>query len=123
MTKKVYKFDRKGRRWMILLFTTPKYHSFNPPYFPKRTLKFFFNSIRTCCALKWVKSKRNLLTILSLACLYQLPFLKGADQPTPNFLTFRINISTFLLVKAIFMFFVFFCKKIGCQKYFRHQIS
>ena len=32
----------------FLLFTTQKYSSFNPPYFPKRTLKFFLNSIPAC---------------------------------------------------------------------------
>ena len=35
----------------FLLFTTQKYSSFNPPYFPKRTLKFFLNSIPACSAL------------------------------------------------------------------------
>ena len=34
----------------FLLFTTQKYSSFNPPYFPKRTLKFFLNSIPACSA-------------------------------------------------------------------------
>ena len=31
-----------------LLFTIQKYSSFNPPHFPKRTLKFFFDSIPAC---------------------------------------------------------------------------
>jgi hypothetical protein len=31
-----------------LLFTTQKYSSFSPPYFPKRTLKFFLDSIPAC---------------------------------------------------------------------------
>ena len=32
----------------FLLFKTQKYSIFNPPYFPKRTLKFFLNSISAC---------------------------------------------------------------------------
>ena len=32
----------------FLLFTVQKYSSFNPPYFLKRTLKFFLNSIPAC---------------------------------------------------------------------------
>ena len=32
----------------FLFFTTQKYSSFNPPYFPKRTLKFFLDSITAC---------------------------------------------------------------------------
>ena len=35
----------------FLLFTTQKYFSFNPPYFPKRTLKFFLNSIPACSGI------------------------------------------------------------------------
>ena len=49
VTKRVNKCDRFIRQWMILVFKTPKYSSFNPPYFQESTLKFVFNSIRTCC--------------------------------------------------------------------------
>ena len=31
--------------FLLLLFTTPKYYSFNPTYFRKGTLKFILNSI------------------------------------------------------------------------------
>ena len=40
----------------ILLFITPKYYSFNPPYFSKRTLKFDFNSIWSCCDQSLIRS-------------------------------------------------------------------
>ena len=42
----------------FLLFTTQKYSSFNPPYFPKRTLKFFLNSIPACSVHLWLISCR-----------------------------------------------------------------
>ena len=45
------KADKKRQRmndFAFLLFTTRKYSCFNPPYFPKRTLKFFLNSIPAC---------------------------------------------------------------------------
>ena len=41
----------------FLLFTTQKYSSFNPPYFPKRTLKFFLNSIPACSDI--IESKQG----------------------------------------------------------------
>ena len=41
----------------FLLFTSQKYSSFNPPYFPKRTLKFFLNSIPACSVLHCCFSK------------------------------------------------------------------
>jgi hypothetical protein len=34
----------------FLLFIAQKYSSFNPPYFPKRSLKFVLDSIPACSA-------------------------------------------------------------------------
>ena len=44
----------------VLLFTTQKYSSFNPPYFLKRTLKFFLDSI-PACSVNWYSSMKKKL--------------------------------------------------------------
>ena len=48
----------------FLLFTTQKYSSFNPPYFPKRTLNFFLNSIPACSGYTIIVRNRKNFDIL-----------------------------------------------------------